>query len=91
MFACSLELSLDTVNSMLVDLKSLRKDVIGDGWLGPKYSVGHSDHPRVLATQCCKGHGALCSIIELEMDQSLREHEHIPFVKNLCEQLVVRV
>ena len=91
MIACFLELSLDAVHSHLVNLECLGEDIICDGWLRPEYSICHGYHPRVLAAQCCKCHCIFGSIVELEMDQPLREHKYISFVKNLCEQFVARV
>lgn len=88
---CSLELSLNAVYDLVIHLERLGKDIIRDGRLRSEYSIGNGYDSRVLAAQSCKGYSIVRSIVELEMGQSLREHKYISFVKNLCEQLVLRV
>jgi hypothetical protein len=78
------------VDIRLFDAKRLLQHHVAHGRVGPEQRAPHLLHPRVLAAQPRQGHGRTHAHVELEVDESLGEHEHVACVQCRCEQLVGR-
>ena len=85
------ELRLKIVNLILVHLEGLRENISWYCWLWSKHCICNGDHAWVLATQWSNGHCVCCSHIELEVNETLWEDENVSFVKDLGDEVVVRI
>jgi hypothetical protein len=86
---CRAERLLDPVDGGLLEHERPSEDVVQDGRLGPEHGVGDGDGAGVLAAERGDGHGGGLAVVELEVDEALREHEHVAHVQLHGEERVV--
>ena len=83
------ELLLEFVDNGLVHLESPGEDVCVDRRVGPEHGVGDGDDSRVLAAKSGESHRRSVTGVELKVDETDREHEHVTFLELLREELVL--
>ncbi|KAL8152620.1 LOW QUALITY PROTEIN: hypothetical protein V2J09_010380 [Rumex salicifolius] len=76
------------LNDVGIELECLGENVNGDGRFRPEDGVGNGGNSGVLAAECGDGKGIGVTGVELEVNESLREDEHVTRVEHLCEELV---
>ena len=82
------ELLLEFVDNVLVHLESLGENICVDRRVGPEHGVGDGDDSRVLAAKSGESHRRSVTGVELKVDETDREHEHVTFLELLREELV---
>ena len=82
------ELLLELENQILVKLEGLGKELGVDGRGGSEHRVGDGYNPGVLAAEGGEGQCRGVSNVELEVDQTEREDEHVARLQDLCEEAV---
>ncbi|KAF4378279.1 hypothetical protein F8388_010718 [Cannabis sativa] len=85
------KLLLKMVDNVLVNLEGLSKDIRVDGRVRTEHSICNGDHSSILAAESSKGNCWCVSFVELEMNQTNGEHEHISLVQNLREEAVFAI
>ena len=86
---CRAERLLDPVDGGLLEHEGPGEDLVEDGRLGAEHGVGDGDGAGVLAAERGDGHGGGLAVVELEVDEPLREDEHVAHDQLLGEERVV--
>ena len=79
------ELGLEVIDDVLLNLESLSQHIRVDFGVRPEHRIGNGDGTRILAPESSKCNGIGLSDIELEVDETLWEDEHISGVQILGE------
>ncbi|KAF4384459.1 hypothetical protein G4B88_028533 [Cannabis sativa] len=85
------ELFLKVKNNILVQTESPSKKISINRRSGSKHSISNGNNSRILATKTGESHRGSLSDVELEVNQSNREDEHVTLVQDLCEEQVLAV
>jgi hypothetical protein len=83
------ELRLYPVDLVLLDHECPGEDLVADRRLGPEHGVGDGDHAGELAAERGECEGGGLAVVELEVDEPLREDEHVADHQLLGEEHVV--
>jgi hypothetical protein len=78
------------LDALLIEAERLLQHHVAHGRARPEQRAPHLLHPRVLAAQPRQGHGRALAHVELKVDESLGEHEHVARVQRRRKQLVGR-
>ena len=82
------KLLLKLVNCFLVHLKCLRENLWNNTRIRSKYSICNRDNPWILDTKSYNCYCILLTHIELEVNQTIREHKHISLVEHFGKETV---
>ena len=83
------ELGLEVIDDVHLNPECLGQHIRVDFGVRPEHRVGNGDGTRILAPEAGKCNGIGLSDIELEVDETLWEDEHISRVQVLGEELVL--
>ncbi|KAG6401903.1 hypothetical protein SASPL_138771 [Salvia splendens] len=83
------ELGLEVIDDVLLNLESLGQHIRVDLWVRPEHRIGNGYGTRILAPEAGKCNRVGLSDVELEVNETLWEDEHISRVQVLGEELVL--
>ena len=86
-----LESCLKVFNHPLVQLEGPCQEIRIDGWIWSKHWTGYGDYAWILAVKNGNGYCISVPNVDLEVNETEREHKNIPLVQDFANEAVFRV